>query len=95
LFAPKQRQQDFDPLMRLHVGEDRQPPSERTAVDPDMVAAPKRAGFGQLHQASNLSATDLGYNPIGNVRWSPFIISPTMPGAYRAFDHCSAIDTKA
>jgi hypothetical protein len=73
LFAPKQRQQDFDPLMRLHVGEDRQPPSEGTTLDPDMVAAPKRAGFAQLHQPSNLSATNLGNNPIGNARWTSSI----------------------
>ena len=70
LLAPKQGQEDFDTLMRLHVGEDRQTPSEGTALDPDMVAAPKRTGFGQLHQPSNLTATDLGYNPIGNTRWT-------------------------
>jgi hypothetical protein len=56
-----------------HVGEDRQRASERTALDPDLVAAPKRAGFGQLHQPYNFTATDLGYNPIVNTRWTSSI----------------------
>jgi hypothetical protein len=70
LLAPKQPQEDFDPLMRLHVGKDRQTTCEGAALDPDMVAAPKSTGFGQLHQPSNLSASDLGHDPIGNARWT-------------------------
>jgi hypothetical protein len=45
----------------------------KAALDPDMVAAPEPTGFGQLHQPSNLTATDLGYNPIGNTRWTSSI----------------------
>ena len=55
--------------------------SAKTAKRPAKAALDPRVdqviicstGFGQLHQPSNLTATDLGYNPIGNTRWTSSI----------------------
>ena len=85
----EEREQDLDPLVRLHAGVDPKLSSERPDRDLHARAHARTAGFGEFNQPVTLARPKLSDHVVGDMRRPPpFMTSPAFPapGARRAIE---------